>query len=116
MPFFNEDEVMPRELFPGTTIRPMWGEKMMMVIIETAEGAVVPTHSHPHEQMGRVLSGVMELTIGAEVRTLRVGDHYVIPGGVPHLTVAIDGPIKSLDIFSPPREAYMGDNPTVPGQ
>ena len=69
-------------------------------------GAVVPLHTHPHEQCGRVLSGSFHLTIDGETRLLREGDHYVIPGGTPHAAKGTEHPSLALDIFSPPREEY----------
>jgi quercetin dioxygenase-like cupin family protein len=116
MPFFNENQLNPRELIPGTHIRPMWGDRVMMVIVDIDEGALVPTHTHPHEQTGTVLKGSMELSIGGESRVLTQGDYYVIPGGVEHSARSVDGPCTALDIFSPPREEYKGDTPALPRQ
>ena len=112
MPFFYEGDIEPRELTPGTSIRPMWGEKVMMVIVDIADGRIVQTHSHPHEQAGTVLQGTMELTIGEETRVLRTGDFYVIPGDVDHSARSLGGACQALDIFGPPREEYMGDAPS----
>ena len=115
MPFFYEGDIEPRELIRGTSIRPMWGEKVMMVIVDIDDGAEVKTHSHPHEQAGTVLQGAMELTIGDETRVLRTGDFYVIPGYVRHSARSVGGACQALDIFGPPREEYMGDAPALPG-
>ncbi|MBI4220026.1 MAG: cupin domain-containing protein [Chloroflexi bacterium] len=109
MPFFKETQVKKKPLIDGVTIRPMWGDKVMMVIVDIADGAVVPTHQHPHEQTGTVLSGRMELTIGSETKVLSNGDFYVIPGGTPHSARPAGGPCQALDIFSPPREEYKAD-------
>jgi|TARA_Y100000780_G_C13600831_1_gene384539 quercetin dioxygenase-like cupin family protein len=86
----------------------MWGEKIMMSRVEIAANAVVPMHSHPHEQAGMVLEGEFDFTIGGETTTLKEDDYYIIPGGVEHGLVANDQPSVALDIFSPPREDYMG--------
>ena len=104
--FIDPSQVKRRELAPGVTLRTMWGDKIMMSMVEIAPNAVVPTHSHPHEQAGIVLQGEFEFTIGGEVKKLRQGDAYVIPGGVEHGVVGSDGWSMALDIFSPPREDY----------
>ena len=114
MPFFYEGDIEPKKLVPGTSIRPMWGEKVMMVIVDIADGAEVKSHFHPHEQAGTVLQGTMELTIGDETRVLRTGDFYLIPGTVRHSARSIGGSCQALDIFAPPREEYMGDAPDLP--
>ena len=104
--FFDPSEVKRKELAPGVTLRVMWGDKIMMSVVEIAPGAVVPNHAHPHEQAGLVLQGEFEFTIGGETRRLRQGDAYVIPGQVEHSLVGSDGWSLALDIFSPPREEY----------
>ncbi len=116
MPFFNENDVAARELLPGARIRPMWGDRVMMVIVDIDENAEVPTHTHPHEQTGTVLSGTMELSIAGETRTLSPGDYYVIPGDVEHSARPVGGPCQALDIFSPPREEYKGESPSLPAR
>lgn len=47
------------------------GERAMVVRFELEKGAVLPAHSHPHEQMGLILSGTLDLTIDGETRSLR---------------------------------------------
>jgi quercetin dioxygenase-like cupin family protein len=94
------------ELAPGVMLRAMWGDKVMMSMVEVAPRAVVPNHTHPHEQAGLVLQGEFEFTIGGETKRVRPGDAYVIPGGVEHSLVGSDGWSLVLDIFSPPREEY----------
>ncbi len=104
--FYDSTRTRRRELAPGVTARSIWGERIMMSHIEIAPGAEVPLHTHPHEQAGAMLEGVMEMTIAGETRTLRPGDSYVIPGGVEHSARALEGWALTLDIFSPPREEY----------
>ena len=104
--FIDPSEVKRRELAPGVTLRTMWGDKIMMSVVEVAPNAVVPTHAHPHEQAGLVLQGEFDFTIGGQTRRIRQGEAYIIPGGIEHGLVATDGWSMALDIFSPPREDY----------
>ena len=107
MPYFVDPSTVKRkELAPGVVLRPMWGDKIMMSMVEVAPNAVVPMHTHPHEQAGIVLQGAFEFTVGGETKQLRQGDAYIIPGGVEHTLVGSDGWSLVLDIFSPPREEY----------
>ena len=105
---YDASEGNRRELAPGVILRTMWGEKTMISRGEIAANAVVPMHSHPHDQAGMVLAGAFAFTIGGETTTLKEDDYYIIPGGVAHGLVANDQPSVALDIFSPPREDYMG--------
>jgi quercetin dioxygenase-like cupin family protein len=84
----------------------MWGDKVMMSMVEIAPNAVLPPHKHPHEQAGLVLEGEFDFTIGGETKRLGPGEAYIIPGGVEHSLVGSDGWALALDIFSPPREEY----------
>ena len=105
--FYDQNEVDRYELAPGIFARMIWGEKIMMGLIDIGSHAIVPAHSHPHEQCGRVLSGAFYLTVAGERRLLKEGDHYVIPGGVEHMAEGSDSPSLALDIWSPPREDYI---------
>ena len=84
------------------------GEKMMMVLNYTLPGATVPTHSHPHEQIGIIYSGKAEMWIGNEKKIIKKGDFYCIPANVPHGDKCIGNePFVMLDIFYPVRETFI---------
>ena len=68
-------------------------------------GAVVPPHSHMNDQVGYVIFGKIEITIGDEVRLLNPGDSYAVPGGVLHSGRALIDTLV-VDAFSPPRNDY----------
>ncbi len=95
-----------RDLFPGVAIRATAGDSIMLSLVTFEPGSVVPEHSHPHEQMGMMISGRAEFTVGGVTRILCEGDIWRIPGGVPHKVVSIDGPAVALDVFHPIREDY----------
>ncbi|MCP4424343.1 MAG: cupin domain-containing protein [Chloroflexi bacterium] len=96
-----------KEIVPGIRIRTFWGEKMLLSDVELDAGAALPAHSHPHEQSGTVISGVLTLTIDGDTRDLGPGDAYIIPGGVEHSAVAGPALTRVIDIFSPVREEYQ---------
>ena len=107
MPFINIKDFEPIELVPGAKVRTPYGENIMLSYLEMEEGSVVPTHRHPHEQAGMLLTGKMELTIGDETRVCLPGDMFIIPPNTPHTAKPVDGPATLLDIFSPVREDYV---------
>jgi quercetin dioxygenase-like cupin family protein len=80
---------------------------MMMSLVDLEPRSVVEEHAHPHEQLGMVLAGRAVFFIGGEQKTLGPGDMYRIPGGVRHRVVALDEPVRALDIFHPVREDYL---------
>jgi len=103
---WNPEKIAPKVLAPGVTAKIASGEKMMLSLVTLTPGAVVPTHSHPHEQMGMIVSGMLEFTIEGETRMLSENEMYLVPGGVPHAVKAGPGGAIALDAFSPPREEY----------
>ena len=104
--FFKENEANFRDLSPGVTLKTMWGEKIMMSLVELEPKSAVPMHSHPNEQAGMVLEGEFLFKIGNESKIVKAGEYYIIPGGLDHSVQAGNKPSKALDIFSPPREDY----------
>ena len=100
------DECARHTIFPGVHIRTAAADKMMLSVVDIAPHAVVAEHSHPHEQVGMVVLGKAIFYIGDEEKTLQAGDLYRIPGGVAHRVVALDEPVKALDVFYPVREDY----------
>lgn len=68
-------------------------------------GAEVPEHSHMNDQVGYVVYGRLEITIGNETRVCVAGDSYAIPGGVIHFAKVIEDTLV-IDVFSPPRNDY----------
>jgi quercetin dioxygenase-like cupin family protein len=104
--FPTPEEMSPHTIFPGVRIRTYSGEKMMVSVVDLEPRSVVEEHSHPHEQVGMVLAGRAIFWIGGEEKTLQPGDTYRIPGNVRHRVVALDEPVKAIDIFYPVREDY----------
>ena len=106
MYFCDTENREAQEVVPGIRLQTFWGEKMLLSVVELDAGAMLPNHSHPHEQSGTVISGTLTLTIAGETRDLTAGDAYIILGGVEHSAVAGPTLTKVVDIFSPVREAY----------
>ena len=106
MPFVDIESIPQFEVLPGVRIRAPFGKNLMLSYLEMAENAVVPLHSHPHEQGGILLKGKLELTIGSETRIVEPGALFIIPPNTVHKAVAVGGPVVALDIFSPVREDY----------
>ena len=104
--FVRADSAAARALLPGVSIRATAGDALMLSVVTFDPGAEVPDHAHPHEQMGVMLAGRLEFTIGGRTEVLEVGDIWRIPSNVPHRARALDGPAIALDVFHPVREDY----------
>ena len=95
------------DLVPGARTRTFWGDNLLLSLVEIDAHSTVPNHTHHHEQAGIVVEGEMEMGIGGEVRTLKPGDMYIIPGDVEHYARCGEKPAKVLDIFSPVRAEFQ---------
>lgn len=81
------------------------GDRTSVQHFRIEPGAVVPEHSHHHEQAGFVYEGELTFEVGGEELVVGAGESYVIPGDEPHGAVNRgDDPVYGIDVFSPPRE------------
>jgi len=94
-------------IFPGVEIRTTAGTNLMLSVVRLEPESVVLDHAHPHEQMGVLVEGHLEFTVGGVTRVLGPGDIWRIPGGVVHRVRALDQPAVALDVFHPIREDYL---------
>jgi quercetin dioxygenase-like cupin family protein len=82
------------------------GQQMMLSLVELQPNAVIKSHSHPHEQMGMLLEGEIQLTVAGQSHNVRPGQMWRIPGDVEHSVTAGGQGAKALDVFHPVREDY----------
>ena len=102
-------EDMPKERVTDVIHRRLvTGERMMMAQVLLDEGAVVPTHSHMHEQISYVAEGSLRFWIGADEEEIVVsaGEVLHIPSNVPHGAEALEYMV-GIDVFSPLREDWL---------
>lgn len=93
-------------LAEGVSAQALFGERAMLNLVELARDAVIPQHSHPHEQLGVVLRGELKLVVGGHEHVLREMDAYMLPGGLEHQGQAGSEGALVLDVFQPVREDY----------
>jgi quercetin dioxygenase-like cupin family protein len=104
--FVSTSDVEQLEMLPGVHRRTIaTTDEAMLCQFFLEKDSTVPTHHHMNDQVGYVISGKVEMTIGGEARALTQGDSYAIPGGIPHSARALEDSWV-IDAFSPPREDY----------
>ena len=97
----------PVTMLPGLIRRTLATSQKMMICEFTFEAGVrIPIHSHPHEQVGYVVVGCVEMTVADHTATLTAGDSYYAPSDVPHGALTLE-PTIIIDTFTPPREDYI---------
>ena len=84
-----------------------YSENLMSVELHFEKGAVGAKHSHPHEQIGYLVSGsLLYQEEGQEDHILVAGDTYYVAPDVVHGVVALEE-TKLLDIFTPMRKDFV---------
>ncbi len=104
MNIFDIDAIEAKELAEGVKIRVIPGERMTMVVFSLKNGAPIPEHSHPHEQMGVVMEGKMKLIIDGKAKVVQPGSAWHIPSEVVHSGECLEENTVVLECFSPPRD------------
>ncbi|MFA7117842.1 MAG: cupin domain-containing protein [Sphaerochaetaceae bacterium] len=79
---------------------------MMVCELTFTKGAVGTLHSHPHQQIGYIVSGSFEVEDSGKKMILKAGDSYLIKSNSIHGVVALEDS-KLLDVFTPMREDFI---------
>ena len=82
---------------------------LVRVFIDKPDGIGLDDCERVSRQISTVLSGEFEVDVDGEIRTLKAGDSFVIPGGVMHQASCIETGIL-LDAFSPRRDDFLGES------
>jgi len=106
MTYYTLTDLPSKKPAAGVTMRALHGERMSLALFTIAQGAAVPEHAHPHEQIGTVLAGEMELSIAGETRVVPPGGAYRIPSHTVHSARCLKGPSEVIEVFSPVREDF----------
>lgn len=102
---YDLKNIPPKELAEGITGRYLHTDHNTIGYITVKKGAILPEHSHIHEQITQMVSGTFEMTIGGVSQTLEAGSIVVIPSNVTHSAVALSD-CEIVDTFYPVREDY----------
>ena len=105
MPFIELTDSSYREIVPGFLAGIVHSEQMTVIHWKASKDAVLPEHSHIHEQIVNVIEGEFELDIAGESQLLSRGRVAVIPSGALHSGRALTE-CFIVDIFHPVREDY----------
>ena len=95
------------QVLPGVQLKTLThGKKTLFTEFRLAKGAILPKHSHPHEQTGYLVRGALRLTIGAETLDVNPGDCWCIEGNVEHGAEILADSV-AIEVFSPVRVDYL---------
>ena len=112
MPLIQITEIPSKSLLAGYEAQFVHTASATFSHVTVKAGSLLPTHSHPHEQVSYVLEGEFELTVDGVAYKLVPGQLFVIPSNIPHSGMAITDAFI-LDVFTPVREDYVAKGGVV---
>ena len=99
---YVENKNVPLTDLGGGVVRKVlaYSENLMNVELKFVKGAIGAKHSHPHEQIGYIISGsLLFQEEGKEDKVLVTGDSYYVEPDVVHGVVALEETML-LDIYT----------------
>ena len=110
---FNSKNSYPyRPLIDGVTMRPLTvGEKTLLCEFHLEKGYKLPSHRHPYEQTGYLVSGKLNFRIDDQWHMAGPGDSWSIPENMEHEVEILEDSVV-LELFSPVRPDYLPQNST----
>lgn len=105
--FYKKDVNKYKKVLEGVTYKTLtFGIRTLLSEFRLEKDGVIPIHSHPHEQIGYMISGQMTFTVNGEVHTAEPGDSWCIPSNVEHGVEVLEDSLV-IEVFSPVREDYL---------
>ncbi len=100
------NSVTPEEITSHISRRFITGDGVTIAQFILKKGGVVPTHSHPNEQISCVMSGKLEFRFPDQTFVVGAGEVMQIPGDVAHEVRVLDDAIV-IDVFHPVRQDWL---------
>lgn len=105
--FYKKNEDGYKEPVQGTKMKTLtYGDKTLLAEFRVAKGSYLPEHSHPHEQIGYLVSGRLKFNINGEILDTEPGDSWCIAGDIPHSAQTLEDCVV-IEVFSPVREDFL---------
>ena len=105
MQLINLNKEKEHEPVAGYKVKFVHTDNMTFAFWDIKKGYEVPTHSHPNEQVVKIIEGKLELRIEGEKHVLEPGNVLIIPANVEHSAISHTD-CKAIDTFYPVREDY----------
>lgn len=110
MKLYEWNVIEDEPLNPRITRRAIHTGNLTIARLRLQKYAVVPEHSHRHEQVSMVEQGALKFRIGGRELTVSAGQALAIAPNEPHAVEALQDTVV-MDVFSPAREDWIaGDD------
>ena len=103
---FKIKQSKPLKMAKGIQGMPIGLKKLMVNLVALDKDAIVPEHTHKHEQSTFIFNGELMFELEGERFMLGPGDGILIPANASHSARATR-PTLAYDCFCPPRRDYL---------
>ena len=77
--FYKKEPGNYKKALDGVTYKTLaYGIRTLLSEFRLEKGSVIPSHNHPHEQTGYMISGRMTFTINGEIYNAEPGDSWYL--------------------------------------
>lgn len=105
------DAIPAQDLAPGIRRRYVTTDRMTVAHFNLTRGAVVPKHSHDHEQLSYVVSGALKFHVAGQEFLVRAGEAIQIPSWAEHSVEVVED-CHVIDTFAPVRQDWIDGTDT----
>ena len=110
MQLYDWSQIPKEQLNPQIARQVIHGAQLTIAKLFLNKGAVVPDHSHHHEQVTMLQTGRLLFTIDGQQQEIGAGQLLEIPPHAVHNVLALEESV-AVDLFSPAREDWIrGDD------
>jgi len=109
MGFVETKDLPELEIAKGIKANVVTTDTISVLHVRLDEGAILPEHSHFHEQVANVIEGELELIVSGKKFILKPGNVMVLEPNVIHSGRALKA-CKVIDIFHPVRQDFAGSS------
>ena len=105
------NDIPEKQLAPGVRRKFVTADRVTIARFSLSRDAVVPVHSHEHEQVSYVVSGVLRFEVDGKAMTVEAGQALQIPTVAKHGVTAVED-TEVIDVFSPVRQDWLDGTDT----
>jgi len=103
--FFHSEDLVNQQLLEGSLVNFTHSSSMTLAEWNFEPNTLLPEHSHPHEQITKIISGEFELIIENKKYNMKTGSVAIIPPHAVHSAKSITA-CHIMDVFHPVREDF----------
>ena len=105
--FYKNNNNGYKQVLNGIKLKTLvYGDKTHFTEFRMEQGSQLPSHAHPQEQTGYLITGRIRLFIGDEIFEVEPGDSWCVLSNVEHRAEILADSV-AIEVFSPIREDYL---------